>query len=199
VTERDVGIDVQGLKELDEAFTALGLLGSKTTLRAALRKAAKPIAVEANLLAPTGDTDTLPQKRLKGSFVVRTTLNKSQRRQVERTGIARVYVGSTSPVAHLVEFGHLVKSRGPHRKGSTPTSGASFVQPHPILRPAFDLQKQAVMGEFRRILWGEIARTAKRFRRQAERGKLSRAARGATGAFDVSGVSVTTEAPEVSE
>lgn len=173
----DIDVEITGLAELEKAFEALGRAGSKAALGAALRKAARPIADEANRLAPVGEDEDKPaNKRLRGSFKVRSTLSKNQRRGREKRGLARVYVGSSAPHAHLYEFGHAqVHGRGQNRRVIRHVPG------RPILRPAFDMLKRQVAKSFGELVWQELLRVAKRYRRQAERGKLSRGARAALG------------------
>ena len=168
-----VELNVVGAEHLDMALKELGRSTARTVLRGALRKAARPIAKEAALLAPrSGDGEGKP---LADSMVIRTRLTKWQRYVARQRGdpehFAVVYVGPAVPHAHLVEFGHvLVKGRGENRRV------IGFVGPTPYLRPAFESRKKEALEILRKAIWANIERTAKRWAKQAEKGKLSKAA-----------------------
>lgn len=166
-----IGIELSGAAELERAFDALGAVGSKQALERALVKAAQPIAEEARRLAPQGTAPKSPhKKRIATSILVRTRLAPSQmRKRGGRREFTEVFVGSSAPHAHLVEFGHAIVTRSGRVVG--------FAARRPFLRPAFDAQKIAAVKIFRDVLWQEMVRVARRYAGQAERGRLSRGAR----------------------
>lgn len=189
--ERDyLAAEISGIDALMEAFDAVGALGAKSAMQAAARNAVKPIAEEARRLAPR-ELESDSPLRLADSIVVRATLPKSQKRK--RGGKrhpVEMFVIATAPHSHLVEFGHrLVKARD---EGRTSTRGRGarrrvvrvktkrqigVVRPHPFMRPAFDAKKRQALGIFAREVGKQVQRVARRYARQAERGKLSRGAR----------------------
>ena len=58
-----------------------------------------------------------------------------------------------------------------------PRAVGGFVSPKPFMRPAFDSTKDRAAREVFKALGLELRRVARRFRRQAERGKLTRGSR----------------------
>lgn len=98
---------------------------------------------------------------------------------------AVVNVGSNSPTAHLVEYGHQIVPRGPTRKrvsvtrvsrtGRTSTRfvvdpderrrtrepSGGFVAPRPFLRPAFDEHREAVVHRVGEVMGKEVERAAR--------------------------------------
>jgi len=210
-----LAVRIDGIDDLAASMRAVGAIGSKQALTSSMLKAVKPIVVDANLTAPVGEPpESAGDKPLKGSYVARVRLSKSQmRKRGGRYHPVEVFVGSTARHAHLVEFGHrMVVStsetewvlRGRRRRRETegrtrgqfvPLDAAGtledlrafkeervkrqvgHVSAHPVLRPAFDRQHKKVMDIFFRDIGQSVARVAKRYRRQAERGKLSKGAR----------------------
>ncbi|MCK4577796.1 MAG: HK97 gp10 family phage protein, partial [Candidatus Marinimicrobia bacterium] len=89
-----------GGAELDKALMMIEDVGTqKNVLKAAMRKALKPVAERARQLVPVDDGD------LRDSIVVSPSITKTQRKFAERTGQPTMYVGTAWPTAHLVEFG----------------------------------------------------------------------------------------------
>jgi HK97 gp10 family phage protein len=187
-----VAVAVSGLDDLDKAFAEIGAVGSKQALTDALKKAAQPVAEEARRLAPVGPVDPSDKsKPLAQTIVVRTSLSKSQmRKRGGRREAAEVFVGSSAPHAHLVEFGHiLVKARHEGvlamrgRRGKKTLQRVKtkrvigHVSARPFLRPAFDTKRREFGVVFFREINGAVLKVAKRYGRQAERGKLSRGAK----------------------
>ncbi|HON00633.1 MAG TPA: HK97 gp10 family phage protein, partial [Acidobacteriota bacterium] len=92
--------ELKGVKELTRLLDQLPTVAmKKTVLRNALKKAGNPIAeaAKANVPVVTG--------RLRDSIKVSTSLKPSQRKGRQDRSVVTVYVGASSPVAHLVEFG----------------------------------------------------------------------------------------------
>ena len=165
-----IGVEITGIKELTEMFEMLGVVGTKSVMESAWRKALKPMAEEANAIAPRGpDDDKNESKRLRGSYKIRTRLKASNMAQRGgRQHPAEMFVGSTRPHAHLVEFGHYIV-RGGRVVGFSPANAT--------MRVAFDVHSRGATRTFFTLIGGEIERVARRYRRQAERGKLSKGAR----------------------
>ena len=120
-------------------------------LRAALKKAGQPVlkAAIAGAAVRTG--------RFKKSFAIKSALSKRQRRGLRgrsRGGVI-MFIGSTDPKAHLVEFGTVHMSA------------------RPTLRPAWDANKQRVLAMIRDEVWFALAKAARRLAKRAATGKLS--------------------------
>lgn len=203
MAERDhLGVTISGLDELAKSLDELGKIGKRDAFKASLRKALKPMAATANSLAPVGSDPKPPNKRLRGSFVVRTALSRAQaRKRGPKRYPVEVFVGSTRPHAHLIEFGHrLVKGRTRRgtitsrriirdKKGRIRTTiydrkdnaraGLQIgnVRAIPMLRPAFDAHAKQAVRDFLGGIRREMRRVVARYTRQAERGKLSRGAK----------------------
>ena len=168
-----IGVRIAGVDELNALLESIGTIGTKQAFGNALRKSVKPIADEANQLAPVDDSSTRPAgaPRLRGSYIVRSRLSKSQmRKRGGRRHAVEVFVGSSAPHAVLDEFGHMIVTKGSKRV-------VGHVAARPTLRTAFDMHARAANRTFFRLIGQEIERVARRFRRQAERGKLSKGAR----------------------
>lgn len=149
---------MEGWKELAKGLEDLGDDKEvRKVMRDALKKRALPMAAMAQSLAPKHE-GTLAR-----SIGVSTQLKRSQRRGRVRTGIneVEVFVGSSDPKAHLVEFG-----TGPryHKSGKY----VGQVAPQPFMRPAWEATKDSILHGFAKDLWAGIERAAKRIaRRQA--------------------------------
>jgi HK97 gp10 family phage protein len=148
--------ELHGVKELERALKQLPKATAKTVLRRAASKALQPVAVDAEQRAP----------RLRGELAesvdVTTKLIRTQPGPTSKRGVT-VYVGPTAPHGHLVEF------------------GTSHSPAQPFLRPAWDGNKDLVLSIFKREIWTELARAAARLAKQAQAGKLGKAARRALG------------------
>ena len=146
---------IDGLRELESALKQLPRSMSKTVVRNALKKAGEPIraAGEANAPVAAGG--------LKESIQLSTTLNRNQRRGRWRLKEgAEVFIGSTSPLGHLVEFGTAERYR---------KSGASTgVMPaQPFLTQAWDATKDEALDILKIELWRQLQKAAKRLARRA--------------------------------
>lgn len=175
--------DIEGAEQLAAALQSIGDTLAKKVVKDALLKGGELVAARARQLAPVGDGMRSARvdgrvvrhatPHLKDTIIVTTKLNANQRRGRKLTGW-EVFIGSTAPHAHLVEFGHrLVK--GKTRKGtvveqtfrrikSGPRKGQYVavvkkrrndavrgryiltVQPHPFIRPALDEMRSAVLA-----------------------------------------------------
>jgi len=185
-----VSMSLSGVPELLEAFKALGHVGTRQALTGALKKGAEVVAERARRYAPRGK-EFASKRPLHTTIIVRTTLSASQKRKRgARRAEAEVFVGSSAPHAHLVEFGHaLVKARDEGEVGLRGRRGAKKLVPvktkrvighvpaYPFIRPAYDATKVQATKVVFEELGNELKKVARRYRRQAERGKLSRGAR----------------------
>lgn len=158
--------ELQGLKELDDMLRDLPKAMGKAVLRKALKKAAEPIRDRAKANVPHGDTWNLDS-----SIVIGTKLNKNQTRGNRAPKDAvEVYVGSTDPKAHLVEFG----TQERYREGSRGATGA--MPSNPFLTKAWDGTKKQALNILTRLIAEELAKSAQRLRKKAEKGTLSKKA-----------------------
>lgn len=158
-----------GARELDEALKAIGRTTSRTVLRTALRRAGKPVLEEARQLAPVGDGDDAG--RLRDSLAMKATLSKRQARLAgKRPGEVVLYIGPTDPKGHLVEFGHDVVRGSKDGKRRVVGHAAAV----PFLRPAWDRHGASVADRLGEEIWKAIRRTANRWARQSDAGRLSR-------------------------
>ena len=145
--------DILGDKALERALAQLPKANSKSVLRRAITKAAEPTRAMAERDAPR-DTGDLAE-----SIQVTTRLARSQR--PNRGGAVRVFIGAESRntfYAHLVEF------------------GTRHSRAQPFLRPAWERTRREVLTEAGRLIWVNLAKTARTLARKAERGTLSRRA-----------------------
>jgi len=146
-----------GAKELERALSQLPKSTSKSVLRRALKNAAKPTVVLAESLAPR-DTGKFAE-----SFEIRAQLKKSQKFGRGKIGDVEMFVGSTDPKAHLIEFGTVKMA------------------PRPTLRPAWDSTKQKVLDAIEREIWESLAKAARTLAKKAQAGTLGKSARKALG------------------
>lgn len=142
-------ITIDGLKDLDRTLGKLPARTGKAVMRRVLRNRAQPIAsaASANATKRTG--------ALAGSAAVSTVLSGRQRalhRKMVQDDKASVemFVGfGTDPAAHMEEF------------------GSENNTPHPMLRPAWDAGKTALLDGIKADMWQEIAKSAARVGQKA--------------------------------
>ena len=150
----DTVIKIAGFRELEKAFNTLPNAVSKRILRGAMKKALKPVAVDAKSKVPvrTG--------KLRDSIFVGTKLAPSQEADSAlKTGHIRVVMGTEWPEGahgHFVEF------------------GTSKMVAQPYMRPAWDSNKKQVVRIIADESWKSLQRMAKRLFKQAKAGKLSK-------------------------
>lgn len=144
--------------EVDAMLRELPKSMSRTVVRNALKKAAKPIKDEAAAGAPGS---------IKKSMEI---ADKRLGRKVRSTKAVYVFVGPTEPHAHLVEFG-----TGPryHKSGKY----VGKMPPNPFMRKAWDAMKGEAFEILKTELSNELMKAAKRLKTRAERGTLGRRAR----------------------
>lgn len=140
-------LKVEGFKELDALLQSIPrhLNGTSSGVNAGMRKALKPVADAARAYAPGGLDDSIKVAMSIKSSQLRDSLVKPGK------GKRVMWVGSTAPHAHLVEFG-----TGPrfHKSGRY----VGFMSPDPFMRAAWDTNKQEVLARLSDSIRDEIAR-----------------------------------------
>lgn len=164
-----LSFSVEGVAELNRILTQLPKSMRRTPLTNALKKAGEPTRAlaAANCPRSAGGADDKP---LADTIEVSPRLNPNQKRQHQRLADAvQVFVGSTSPLAHLVEFGTAERFR-PVATGSGSTGR---MPANPFLTRAWDATKDQALGIIRTELWQEVRKAVQRLVRRAEKGTLS--------------------------
>lgn len=155
---------IEGFKELDDMLKQLPKAMGKTVLRNALKKAAIPIRDAAKENVPIG-----PTGNLKDSIGISTRLKKSQRRgRIRSKDRVEVFVGSSAPHAHLIEFGTVER----FRKGARGATGA--MPATPFLTQAWDATKQEALQIIQKELLTELLKAVKRLKTRAGKGTLGK-------------------------
>ena len=179
------GFEVFGFKELDDALQELQDIGTqKRVLISAMKKALEPVAELARQNVPVDSGD------LRETIIVSTKITKRQARFARANkGVPRVYVGTNYPSAHLVEFGTGPRTTGFVKKkvlasggniyGTVAVVGAMPAQP--FLRPAFEQKRTFVLAKFGEEMGKTLERTARRLKKQSDKGKLSKSGQRALG------------------
>lgn len=163
-------LEVQGVRELQQALMMLPKSLRRTPLTNALKKAGEPTRALAAANCPRSAVDD-DGKHLADTIRTTPMLNRNQRKQHKRMADGvEVFIGSTSPLAHLVEFGTAER----FRKGVQTGTGATGRMPAmPFLTRAWDSTKEGALAIIKAELWKEILAAAKRVRKRAEKGTLS--------------------------
>lgn len=165
--------EIHGLKELMSALEELPTLAmQKNVVRRALEKAAIPVQDTAKLNAHLLPVDS---KEIADSITI-GSLKKSQRpkgRQ-DRTTVTR-YIGATSSLAHLFEFGTGERfTLGTGKKRKLPAGlYRGYIPAMPFLRPAWDANKMVVLDRLKVELWEAIRRSARQLAKKAAKGTLT--------------------------
>lgn len=162
---------LSGFKELDRMLQQLPKSMGKAVLRRALIKAARPTEDAMRSNAPISKRPgEYGQGNLRASITVSTRLKPSQREfnSFSKTEVV-VYVGSTAPHAHLVEFGtgpraYKTKDGNLHNTGQMPAN--------PFARTAWESTKEVALKILAKELEVELLKAVKRLRTRAERGTL---------------------------
>jgi len=165
---------LSGVKELTKLLDQLPTVAMrKTVIRNALKKAGQPIAESAKANVP------VKSGRLRDTIKVSTSLKASQRGGKFDRSRVTVYIGSSSPLAHLVEFGTveriLKEPRNILLNGRWVTiRSTGFVSPNPFLRNAWDAMKHKALKTFAGEMEQQIYKAARRLRKRAEKGTLTK-------------------------
>lgn len=167
--------EIAGVKEMMRFFDELPTVSmQRTVLRNALIKAGQPIAQEAIRNVPSHKSRFLGNRRvgtlgsnLARSIKVSTSLKESQRKgKIRDRSSVTVYVGSTAPHAHLVEFGTVVR----HTKKGKSTGRMT---PNPFLTRAWEATKSTALHIFAAEMKEQIIKAARRLAKRASKGKLT--------------------------
>jgi HK97 gp10 family phage protein len=180
-----VKVEVEGLRELDEALGQLTKATARNVLRRVLRKAGQPIADAARGKVPV-DTGKLRDSIIVGTKLANTqdagkaafaaTMRAGGTRQEAQSALrgaakaakgeapfVEMFVGPDNrPQAHLIEFGTGERF---HRSGKSVGS----VSPQPYMRPAWDGEKNRALEIIKADLGDEIMKAAARAAKKAAR------------------------------
>lgn len=143
---------VAGLSDMKAALEEFPKGTAKGIVRRVLRKAGKPIADQAEQLAPR-DTGTTAK-----SITITSKLSKRQgslHRKNDQADVEMFIGPGTMPQAHLREF------------------GGDGHPPKPFMRPAWDSNKDRALETIKTEMWVEIQKSAARAAKRAL--KLSKA------------------------
>lgn len=139
---------IEGLKDLEKAFEELANVNQrKASARRAMKKAAQPMADQAQRLAPRDSGD------LGESVKIGTRLSKRQsakHRKIGGRAAVEMFVGAGPlPSAHLQEF------------------GTEHSAPQPFMRPALDGNARGYLDTIAKELWADLRKTVERAERKA--------------------------------
>ena len=165
---------LSGVKELTKLLDQLPTVAMrKTVIRNALKKAGQPIAEAAKANVP------VKSGRLRDTIKVSTSLKASQRGGKFDRSRVTVYIGSSSPLAHLVEFGTAERILKEPRRVllngkwvEIKTTGRT--SPNPFLRSAWDSMKMVALKIFAVEIKNELYKSARRLAKRAAAGKLTK-------------------------
>jgi HK97 gp10 family phage protein len=130
-----VSVKVEGLSESAEAMRELSKATSRNVLRRAMKNAAEHVLSVARSKAPKNT----------GKLILSIGTSASIKRgRKPSNAFAFLAAGSTSPVAHLQEF------------------GTAHHAPQPFLRPAIDAKAEATIKAFKDELKAEVAKAVAR-------------------------------------
>lgn len=143
------GFKVDGFEGVDAVLQNLPKVTAKASVRRAQKKSLQPVADDMNAAAPVGATHDLSR-----SYVVGTKLNKRQRGQHRRESEVETHVGTNDPAGVQTEFGNEHQAAQPHA------------------RPAWNKNKSKVLKTFGDLLWDDVVKTTKRYRKRvAKKGR----------------------------
>lgn len=143
------GFKVDGFEGIDAVLQNLPKVTAKASVRRAQKKSLQPVADDMNAAAPVGATHGLSR-----SYVVGTKLNKRQRGQHRRESEVETHVGTNDPAGVQTEFGNEHQAAQPHA------------------RPAWNKNKPKVLKTFGDLLWDDVVKTTKRYRKRvAKKGR----------------------------
>ena len=136
-------LKISGFKEIDALLQAIPRQLAGQGVSSGLRRALQPVAAAARSYAPGSLSE-----RIK----IAPSIKAGQQAQsLEKPGKGKrvMYVGSTAPHAHLVEFG-----TGPRYQANGKYVG--IMPPDPFLRPAWDANKDEVLATLATAIREEI-------------------------------------------
>ena len=138
-----------GFKEMDALLQAIPRQLAGQGVSSGMRRALQPVAAAARSYAPGSLSERIR---------IAPTIKAGQQAQsLEKPGRGRkvMYVGSTAPHGHLVEFG-----TGPRYHANGKYVG--IMPPDPFLRPAWDANKDEVLANLATAIRDEIAKALER-------------------------------------
>lgn len=151
-------LKVTGLRDLERALAELPAGTAKGVVRRVLKKELAPTAQIADSFWPGGGG---------GAYKISSRITRSQRSDsTARRGrsVVNMFVGSTHPLAHLIEFGTAPRQ---HKSGKS----TGMASPLPMLQPAWDMRKADMLDRIGKQMWIEIEKTvARRAKRAAKAG-----------------------------
>jgi HK97 gp10 family phage protein len=137
-------VTVTGIKEIDQALSAMNLAMNHSVLQAANAKAAIPLVNAAHLLAPVGETGNLAES----IGTVKTSLKRAN--VIGEVGVGPRRGGVNKGYhAHFIEY------------GKTNRDGTKS-QAKPFMEPAFERTKEQVLGKINTELSVVLVKTMKR-------------------------------------
>lgn len=148
---------VEGFLELDKVLSQLPAATAKGVVRRALKKELEPVADMANAFWPGADDK---------AFGISTKVKRGQRGPSLGRNVVNMFVGSTkaAPHAHLLEWGTEPRF---HESGKY----VGAVAPTPMLTPAWDANKGAILKGLAASIRAEIEATIRRKEARAARGR----------------------------
>jgi len=145
-----------GGRDLERALAELPSSTAKGVARRAIKKELKPVEDAAEMFWPGANDAFKITSRITASQLSDSA--KSRKRDV-----VDIFVGSTEPHAHLIEFG-----AGPRYTKNGAFRGS--VSPQPMLQPAWDAHKGQMLAGLGARLWDEISKTQARRAKKAAKG-----------------------------
>lgn len=142
-------MEVQGLQELEAQLLKLKARTGNNVLRAAVRKAAKPMLEKAKRLVAYDLND-------RDGYHLRDNMRLQSERKKNRTNTVEFRLGPARVVEGGVTVGGLSKRR------NAPNYAFLVEKEQPFLRPAFDQEYQGFIELFKTELAKGIERAAKR-------------------------------------
>lgn len=178
--------NLMGFDEVMDNLNQLPTISmKKTVLKNALKNSLIPTQDEARKTAPYDPRPTKgfeKSKHLRDTITISGSLKPSQKRgRISDRSRVKMYVGSTAPHAHLIEFGTVERER--EKTSVTPIGGDKFVMAKsagrgpaiPFLRNAWDWTKSKALKIFAAEMRKELNKSARRLAKRAEAGKLTAA------------------------
>lgn len=153
--DNGVTVEVHGLSDLEKALQSLGQAVAGKTLRSALRAGLLPIRKEAQARIPVGSVPHYIGRKAKGKLVqpghLRTALRAKAIRDEEFSGMVALTFSGDGFYAMFHEF------------------GTAKMPARPILRPAFDTQKEAALARFKERLAAAIEKARQKAYQESQR------------------------------
>lgn len=150
-----VTVEVKGLAQLEKALQEIGKAAAGKALRSALMGGMLPIRKEAQARIPIGSVPHYIGRKAKGRLVqpgnLRTQLRTKSVKDAPFSGMVALTFAGNGFYGAFLEFGTAKKSA------------------RPILRPAFDTQKDAALARFKERLAASIEKARKKALEESKR------------------------------